>query len=169
HGRSRSLAAGEVLTSRQGPAAGLHVVLGGYLTIHVDGPSGRRKVMEWRGGDVTGLMPYSRLVSPPGDVIAEEPSEVFTVDRNDLPEMIRECHEVTAILVHIMLDRARHFTSSYLHDEKMVSLGKLAAGLVHELNNPASALTRSAKALAVAIEKAESAARAMGVARLSNE
>ena len=46
-----------------------------------------------------------------------------------------------------MLDRARVFTSSGLHDEKMVSLGKLSAGLAHELNNPASAIERSAALL----------------------
>jgi signal transduction histidine kinase len=114
-------------------------------------------------------MPYSRLVSPPGDVVAEEPVEVLGIDREHFPAMIRECHEVTTILVHKMLDRARHFTSSYLHDEKMVSLGKLAAGLAHELNNPASALTRSAKALAAAVDKTESAARAMALACLTAE
>ena len=65
--------------------------------------------------------------------------------------MIRECHELTAILVHVMLDRARHFTSSYLHDEKLVSLGKLAAGLAHELNNPASAIARSAALLSTSL------------------
>jgi signal transduction histidine kinase len=132
------------------------------LTIHVDRGTGRRKIMEWRGGDVTGLMPYSRLVSPPGDVIAEEPTEVVTVFRNDFPEMIRECYELTATLVHVMLDRARHFTSSYLHDEKLVSLGKLAAGLAHELNNPASAIARSASTLHESLVEAAAAARSIG-------
>src|SRR5438128_7749201 len=112
HGELRSLDPGDVLTSKGGQVDGLHVVLEGHLAITVDAGAGRRKVMEWRGGDVTGLMPYSRLVSPPGDVVAEEPTELITVDRQHFSEMIRECHELTAILVHVMVDRARHFTSS---------------------------------------------------------
>src|SRR5881296_1996966 len=166
HGGLRHLDSGAVLTSMKGQVEGLHVVLSGHLSIHVDRGAGRRKIMEWRGGDVTGLMPYSRLVAPPGDVVAEEPTEVVTVYREDIPEMIRECQELTAIFVHIMVDRARHFTSSYLHDEKLVSLGKLSAGLAHELNNPASALARSANALPESLRGADLAAWNLGAAGL---
>jgi signal transduction histidine kinase len=162
HGRLRHLNPGDVLTSKDTRVEGLHIVLDGHLSIYVDRGAGRRKVMEWRGGDVTGLMPYSRLVSPPGDVAAEEPTDVLTVTREDLPQMIHECTELTAALVHVMLDRARHFTSSFLHDEKLVSLGKLAAGLAHELNNPASAIARSASALTASLGDADAASRQLG-------
>jgi hypothetical protein len=130
----------------------------------VDRGAGPKKVMEWRAGDVTGMLPYSRLTAPPGDVKAEEATEAFLLPRECLNDMIRECHDVTAILVHVMLDRARHFTSSDLHDEKMLSLGKLAAGLAHELNNPASAAARSAEALIDALASADTASRAFGAA-----
>src|SRR5262249_19389265 len=165
----RHLDSGAVLTSMKGPVEGLHVVLSGHLSIHVDRGAGRRKIMEWHGGDVTGLMPYSRLVAPPGNVIAEEPTEVVTVYREDMPEMIRECPELTAILVHVMVDRARHFTSSYLHDEKLVSLGKLAAGLAHELNNPASAIGRNAGELKIAFSQLDAASREVGTAGMRHE
>lgn len=169
HGVLRRMGVGEVLTSKDGPVEGLHIVLDGHLAIYVDRGAGRRKIMEWRGGDVTGSLPYSRIVSPPGDVVVEEPTEVLTIRRALFPEMIRECNDVTAILVHVMLDRARHFTSSFLHDEKLVSLGKLAAGMAHELNNPASAIGRSAAALSRSLADVEAASRALGGPEFSSE
>jgi len=117
---------------------GLFVVLTGHLALYVDrGRGGRRKLAEWRGGEVSGILPYSRTSSAIGDGVAEAETEIWMVDRDHFPEMIRTCPELTTILVHVMLDRARHFTSTELRDEKLVSLGKLAAGLAHELNNPA--------------------------------
>src|SRR5262249_50791568 len=145
------------------------IVLSGRIAIFVDRGAGLHKIMEWREGDVTGLLPYSRLVSPPGDTVAQEPTTVLAIHRDHLLEMIRECHQITGILVHTMLDRARAFTQSDLHDEKMGSLGKLSAGLAHELNNPASAIERSAALLEDRLEDSERATRALGEARLTDD
>jgi len=174
HGILRRFEAGQLFaaagqTSGQSHAAtdGLHVVLSGRFAIYVDRGEGRHKVLEWGAGDVSGLLPYSRMKSSPGDVVFEERTEVVTLFRDHFPEMIRECPEVTGALVHVMLDRARHFTSSDLHDEKMKSLGRLAAGLAHELNNPASAVIRAAKSLAEGLVEADTASRALGAAGLT--
>ena len=168
HGSLRHLDEGEVLSAKGVPVAGLFVVLSGHIAIFVDRGAGRHKVLEWRAGDVAGMLPYSRLVSPPGDSVAQEPSEILDIPRDDLGAMILNCHEITSILVHKMLDRARVFTSSGLHDEKMISLGKLSAGLAHELNNPASAIERSATLLEDRLNEAEHAARALGASRLTD-
>jgi signal transduction histidine kinase len=168
HGSLRHLDEGEVLSAKGVPVEGLFVVLTGHIAIFVDRGAGRHKVLEWRAGDVAGMLPYSRLVSPPGDSVAQEPSEILAIPREDLGAMIRECHEITSILVHKMLDRARVFTSSGLQDEKMVSLGKLSAGLAHELNNPASAIERSAALLESRLDDAERATRALDALRLTD-
>jgi signal transduction histidine kinase len=169
HGELRHLAPGEVLSPHSSSEKCLHVVLSGQLSISIDHGTGRRRAMEWRGGEVTGVLPYSRLTSPPGDVVADEPSDVLSVDRAHLRAMVGECHDLTEVLVHVMLDRARSFRSGELLDEKLLSLGRLAAGLAHELNNPASAAARSAAALAGQVEEVQAAGRALSRLRLSHE
>ncbi|HVO50418.1 MAG TPA: ATP-binding protein [Thermoanaerobaculia bacterium] len=166
-GHLLTLEPGGLLATKGSVVMGLYIILTGHLTIHVDRGAGPYKAMEWRGGDVSGFLPYSRLAGSPGDVRAEEPTEIFVIPRNEVPALIRDCHELTSILVHVMVDRARQFTSSDLREEKMSSLGKLAAGLAHELNNPASAVARSAKGLGDGLVALERAARVLGAANLS--
>jgi signal transduction histidine kinase len=167
-GSLRQMNTGDILTAKGSAVEGMFVLLSGRIALVVDRGEGPHKVLEWRAGDVTGLLPYSRLTSPPGNTIAEEPTRVLKVDRSAVDEMVLACRQLTSILVHVMLDRARAFTSSDLHDEKMRSLGKLSAGLAHELNNPVSAIARSATLLADRLDEAQGATRALGAAHLSD-
>jgi signal transduction histidine kinase len=167
HGEPHTYQVGEVVTAKGAPALRLLIVLSGHLVIRMDRGAGSHKIFEWKAGDVGGVMPYSRGASPPNDVVAEEQSEMLTVPKELFPEMIRECPVITARLVHAMVDRARQFTSSDLRDEKLISLGKLASGLAHELNNPASAVVRSATMLARSLDASEESARRLGAAHLS--
>ncbi|MGA9119063.1 MAG: ATP-binding protein [Bacteroidota bacterium] len=167
HGTLHQYQQGELVSSPTLPVPGLVILLTGRLAIYMNRGTGLRKVMEWHAGEVTGLLPFSRLTTSPGDVIVEEPTDAFMVPRDDLPALIRNCYEVTALLVHVMTDRARRFTSADLRDEKMISLGKLAAGFAHEVNNPASAALRDASALADTLTVAEDAARALCIAGLT--
>jgi signal transduction histidine kinase len=97
-----------------------------------------------------------------------EPLEILALPRECLQALTRECFQITAILVHTMVDRTRLFNSSDLHNEKLISLGKLSAGLAHELNNPASAIERSASLLERQLDDAELATQALGAAKLSD-
>jgi signal transduction histidine kinase len=168
HGSMLWLNPGDVLSPKDHPVQGLHVVLSGRVAMFVDRGSGPNKALEWHTGDVLGVLPYSRLVAPPGDVIALEPSELLEIPRDRLRAMTRECCEITSTLVHVMLDRARLFTSSDLHNEKIISLGKLSAGLAHELNNPVAAMERGVAMLEDCLEDTEQATRCLAAVALSD-
>jgi signal transduction histidine kinase len=148
------------------PVTDLYIVLSGHLAHYKDQGGGRQKVTEWHGGDVTGVLPYSRLTVAPGNSITEAPTEVLLISRDDFPELIRECHQVTSILVHQMVDRARVFNAADLQMEKMASLGRMSARVAHELNNPVSAIERFAALLDERLNDVERCARALGAAGL---
>jgi signal transduction histidine kinase len=169
HGRLCHFQTGDHVTRPTEVVDGLYILLSGRMSTWVSRGTWKRRVISWQGGDVTGILPYSRLLTAPGDTVVEEPIEAVALSRSDLPALIHNCYEVTAILVHAMTDRARRFTSADLRDEKMLSLGKLAAGLAHELNNPASAAMRDSKSLASALAAVDRAARALGASGLTNE
>jgi signal transduction histidine kinase len=167
HGIRERHALGDVITRKGEQATRLFVLFRGHLVIRVDRGAGMHKVFEWQAGEIGGTMPYSRGATPPNDVVVESEADMLTIDRTLFPTLTRECPELTAFCVHTMVDRARHFTQADLRDDKLISLGKLAAGLAHELNNPASAVVRGAKLLGESIAVSEEAARKLGAAGLS--
>lgn len=169
HGTVRTLAAGGLLGTKGTPVSSAFIMFTGHVTIHADRGAGSHKIHEFGAGDVSGHLPYSRGAVSPGDIVVEEDAEWLDIAENELSGLTRECPQCTALMVHAMLDRARKFKISDLHDEKLISLGKLVAGLAHELNNPASAVVRSAKLLRQSLAGAEDAATAIGAARLSSK
>ena len=81
HSTLRKLAQGELLQSQREIVQDLFIVLSGRVSIHVDRGAGLRRAMEWKAGDVTGLLPYSRTQYPPGDAIVDEAAEIVSLRR----------------------------------------------------------------------------------------
>jgi signal transduction histidine kinase len=169
HGTLRRLETGDQLSTKGTPVAAMYVMFSGRYALYMDRGAGPQKFLEWSGSEVTGALPYSRLATAPGNALAMEPGEVLFVPKEHFRELTRECPELTAILVHRMLDRAREFTSTELQNEKMISLGRLSAGLAHELNNPAAAIERSASLLSRKLDDVEQAARSLSGCGLTVE
>jgi signal transduction histidine kinase len=158
---------GARVASKGDPVDDMIVQLSGRLTVSMDRGSGRRQTLDSFAGEVTALLPFSRLTSALGDATFTEASEILALPREKMPALIRECPGIVEILVHNMVDRSKHLASANWQDDKMASLGRLAAGLAHELNNPASAAARSAKQLRETLKEVDAAARAVGAATLT--
>ena len=83
------------MTHKGATVDGMFIILSGHIVIFVNRGGGLEKVMEWKAGDVTGMLPYSRMVTPPGNTEALEQTTTLMIHRDDLREMSRECHQVT--------------------------------------------------------------------------
>ena len=102
-------------------------------------------------------------------IVAEDDTTLFALARSHFPDLVRECPELTSALVHHMLDRSRDYRTAQIHDERMRSLGRLAAGLAHELNNPAAGAASHARALTPLLDDLHAASTGLARAGLSDE
>jgi signal transduction histidine kinase len=100
-----------------------------------------------RAGQMTGKLPFSRMKTYGGDGYANGPLWVLEVHESLFPAMLEAIPSMGQRCVSVLLDRVREVTRMEQQAEKLSALGKLAANLAHELNNPASAAQRSAASL----------------------
>ena len=129
------------------PISGTHIIKSGKIQLYIADNSGMREVAVLEGGDISGYLPFSRgfTANANGRVIKE--ATMMTLPVEHMSTLIATHYELTQALVHVMTTRVRDFTAMQQQNEKMMSLGKLSAGLAHELNNPAAAIVRSADSL----------------------
>ncbi|MGA3048971.1 MAG: ATP-binding protein [Terracidiphilus sp.] len=80
-------------------------------------------------------------------IIAEQDSMLLRFSAADFWTLLACCPKVREVVLANMATRLQAYQVEALHREKLVSLGTLAAGLMHELNNPGSAAKRAASQL----------------------
>jgi signal transduction histidine kinase len=142
HGTEIFAESGAVVFREGEPASKMTILLQGE--IYVRREQGGPAFFIGRSGQITGLLPFSRMKAYGGLGYTSAPTWGLEFDRSLFPEMLKAIPSLADKLVGILLDRVREVTRIEQQSEKLNALGKLAGNLAHELNNPASAAQRSA-------------------------
>lgn len=122
------------------------IVSGGFFLYNLQNNE-QVEIARVEAGSITGYLPFSRATNAFANGLVTADMQHMSLSSTLIPTMISTQPGLTEALVHVMTDRVRDYTTQQLHNEKMTALGKLSAGLAHELNNPASAVVRGADML----------------------
>jgi CRP-like cAMP-binding protein len=144
--KEQKLRAGEVYAKQGDPPDAMFVLLEGEFEWRGDF-NGEVIVMPGKIGDVTGALPFSRMkqFTVTGRAVSE--SRILRFPTALFPELMQKMPELVKRLVGVMTDRVREATRMEQQRDRLASLGKLSAGLAHELNNPAAAAKRASAQL----------------------
>ncbi|HEX9513582.1 MAG TPA: ATP-binding protein [Puia sp.] len=141
------VAEGEYLFKSGDFFKGTNFILEGKVKLLLPLKNETRELAVWEAPHISGYLPFSRGVTSAVTGKVMEKVHVITLPIERVRELVSRNFELTEALVHIMTTRVRDFTSMQLQNEKMMALGKLSAGLAHELNNPAAAIVRGSSLL----------------------
>ncbi|HWF67273.1 MAG TPA: ATP-binding protein [Acidobacteriaceae bacterium] len=142
-----SAPAGTRLFNDGDPAVNMTILLDGEIQVRRKNASQGGSLFIGRSGHITGLLPFSRMKSVGGAGLASESVWALQIPKDLFPEMLAAIPSMGQRCVSTLLDRTREVTRLEQQAEKLTALGKLAANLAHELNNPASAAQRAASNL----------------------
>jgi signal transduction histidine kinase len=147
-------------------ASSMVVILEGELQARGD-INGETFVIPFAAGSVTGVLPFSRMKKSVVTGRALTESRILKFPSSRFPELIQKMPELTQRLVGVMADRIREVTRVEQQRDRLAGLGKLSAGLAHELNNPASAAKRATSLLRDAFKRIKDAVQELGKHQLT--
>jgi signal transduction histidine kinase len=155
------LDAGEIYVRQGDPADWMFVILEGQYQWRGEF-GGETVVIPGKAGEVTGMLPFSRMKQFTVSGRAVTAGRILKFPASLIPELVQRMPELTSRLVGYMSDRIREVTRIEQQRDRLVSLGKLSAGLAHELNNPASAAQRATNQLGKILRKIRDASLELG-------
>jgi signal transduction histidine kinase len=156
-----SFKAGDTYFRQGDPADAMFIILSGEIQARGE-LGGETVAFPLEPGEVTGLLPFSRMKQFTIGAKAVTDTCVLRFPSSQFPELVHRMPELTQRLVGLMSDRIRETTRREQQRDRLASLGKLSAGLAHELNNPASAAKRATSQLRDVLKRIRDASHELG-------
>src|SRR5215467_5942913 len=168
HAEEMHLKAGNTYFRQGDPADAMFVILEGQIQVRGE-LGGESVVLTSKPGDVTGVLPFSRMKQFPLEARAATDGKILRFPSSLFPELVQKMPELTRRLVGLMSDRIRETTRYEQQRDRLAALGKLSAGLAHELNNPESAAKRATSQLRDLLKRVRDASHELGRRELTAE
>jgi signal transduction histidine kinase len=146
HSEYREYEDGTLITKPGDAVDWMWILLEGKYTFYMDMNGTKVHFFDFENdastGGIGGLMPYSRMKGSPGYAYAVGKTRGLMLHKKYFHELEQLNPDLIQKLIGYMTERARAFATRQLQHEKVSALGKLSAGIAHELNNPAAAINR---------------------------
>lgn len=156
-GRRSIVSPGTCLIHEGEPGQSLLVILSGEVEVVRDTGGSEASLARFGPGSFVGEMALIDNAPRSATVRALTDAEVLEITRDQFDRLLDESPDACRNLLRTILRRLKSTEAMMVNQEKLAGLGRISAGLAHELNNPASAVSRFADQLNQSIRAWESA------------
>ncbi len=148
----RMLEVGDILVKEGEPATNFFVLLDGEVSVSKMYGDQRVVIARYRPGAFFGEVPL--LLDVPYILTgrAESNARLIVFPAESFWSLLRLCPSIASVIFRAMALRLRNLEGSTRQQDKLASLGRMSAGLAHELNNPSAAAQRIAVYLGEVIQ-----------------
>lgn len=119
-----------------------YIIMDGTIEMFIQHGENKDLMFQFHKGAILGYLPFSDDIQSSTYGQAVTPSSLLTYPKSKIQSLVSHNPDLTRALVRILVNRTQNFTTQTLQNEKMLALGKLSAGLSHELNNPIASIER---------------------------
>jgi signal transduction histidine kinase len=119
------------------------IVLDGEIEITKQLGAERKLLAVHRRGEFLGEVSMITGQGSTASARALTDTTIVQIDSDTFKRIIAECSPIADVILTAMIGRSKDVEAQMRQQEKLAALGKLSAGLAHELNNPAAAAQRA--------------------------